>query len=53
MPQSGTLSSLQDYLVRNPRNPHIVTNELPKLAELQRVFPDRYRAEPVLVGATR
>jgi peptide-methionine (S)-S-oxide reductase len=43
----------QDYLVRNPRNPYIVFNDLPKLAELQRVFPDRYRAEPVLVGATR
>ncbi len=43
----------QDYLVRNPRNPYIVINDLPKLAELQRVFPDRYRAAPVLVGTTR
>ena len=43
----------QDYLVRNPRQPYIVFNDLPKLAELQRVFPDRYRPEPVLVGATR
>ena len=43
----------QDYLVRNPRSPYIVFNDLPKLAELQRVFPDRYRPEPVLVGGTR
>lgn len=43
----------QDYLVRNPRQPYIVFNDLPKLAELQRVFPDRYRSEPVLVGGTR
>ena len=43
----------QDYLVRNPRNPYIVINDLPKLAELQRVFPERYRGEPVLVGGTR
>ena len=43
----------QDYLVRNPRQPYIVFNDLPKLAELQRVFPDRYRPDPVLVGGTR
>jgi peptide-methionine (S)-S-oxide reductase len=43
----------QDYLVRNPRNPYIVFNDLPKLVELQRVFPERYRAAPVLVGLTR
>jgi peptide-methionine (S)-S-oxide reductase len=43
----------QDYLVRNPRSPYIVFNDLPKLVELQRVFPDRYRPEPVLVGGTR
>ncbi len=43
----------QDYLVRNPRQPYIVFNDLPKLAELQRVFPDRYRPQPVLVGGTR
>ena len=43
----------QDYLVRHPRDPYIVFNDLPKLGELRRVFPDRYRAEPVLVGGTR
>jgi peptide-methionine (S)-S-oxide reductase len=43
----------QDYLVRNPHNPYIVFNDLPKLAELKRVFPDRYRPAPVLVGGTR
>ena len=41
----------QDYLTRNPRNPYIVQHDLPKIAELQRLFADRYRATPVLVGA--
>ena len=42
----------QDYMTRNPRQPYIVINDLPKVGNLKRVFPDRYRAEPVLVGAT-
>jgi len=40
----------QDYLVRNPRQPYIVYNDLPKISELKRIFPGMYRAEPVLVA---
>lgn len=39
----------QDFLARHPSNPYIVINDLPKVNELQRLFPQRYRAEPVLV----
>src|SRR5687767_3421026 len=39
----------QDFLVRNPRYPYVVYNDLPKIANLKRLFPARYRAEPVLV----
>jgi peptide-methionine (S)-S-oxide reductase len=41
----------QDYLTRNPNNPYIVINDLPKIADLKRLFPDIYRAEPALVSA--
>jgi peptide-methionine (S)-S-oxide reductase len=41
----------QDYLTRNPRNPYIVINDLPKIESLKRVFPDIYQAAPVLVGS--
>ncbi len=40
----------QDYLTRNPSQPYIVFNDLPKIENLKKVFPDRYRAAPVLVG---
>ena len=43
----------QDYLTRNPTAPYIVFNDLPKIAELKRLFPAAYREEPVLVSATR
>jgi peptide-methionine (S)-S-oxide reductase len=43
----------QDFLVRNPSHPYIVFNDLPKIEELKRVFPDLYRANPVLVGRPR
>jgi peptide-methionine (S)-S-oxide reductase len=46
----------QDYLTRNPRNPYIAINDLPKIDNLKRVFTDLYRAAPVLVaqkGATQ
>jgi peptide-methionine (S)-S-oxide reductase len=32
----------QDYLVHHPDNPYIVTNDLPKLADLQKQFPQMY-----------
>ncbi len=39
----------QDYMIENPRQPYIVVNDLPKVANLRKMFPQRYRAEPVLV----
>jgi peptide-methionine (S)-S-oxide reductase len=40
----------QDFLQRHPGYPYIVINDLPKLAELKKTFPDLYRESPVLVG---
>ena len=42
----------QDFLTLNPTYPYIVFNDLPKIEHLKRLFPDLYRAEPVLVAAT-
>ncbi|HEY2807348.1 MAG TPA: peptide-methionine (S)-S-oxide reductase MsrA [Steroidobacteraceae bacterium] len=39
----------QDFLARNPGNPYIVINDLPKVANLQRLFPELYRTTAVLV----
>jgi peptide-methionine (S)-S-oxide reductase len=41
----------QDFLTRNPNYPYIVINDLPKIENLKRLFPDLYRATPVLVAA--
>jgi peptide-methionine (S)-S-oxide reductase len=41
----------QDFLQKNPRHPYIVINDLPKIEELKKTFPDLYRASPVLVGS--
>ncbi len=41
----------QEFLTRHPSYPYIVINDLPKIAALKRLFPDRYRAEPVLVSS--
>jgi len=43
----------QDFLVRNPRYPYIVINDLPKVANLKREFPQSYVDEPVLVVASK
>jgi len=40
----------QDFLTLNPTYPYIVYNDLPKIESLKRLFPDVYRATPVLVG---
>jgi peptide-methionine (S)-S-oxide reductase len=40
----------QDFLTRNPTYPYIVFNDLPKIDNLKRLFPDLYRADPVLVA---
>jgi len=41
----------QDYLTRNPTNPYIVYNDLPKVAALKHLYPQVYRTDPVLVAA--
>jgi peptide-methionine (S)-S-oxide reductase len=43
----------QDFLERNPHYPYIVFNDLPKIANLKRLFPALYRPDPVLVGVGR
>ena len=40
----------QNFLVNNPNYPYIVVNDLPKIADLKKVFPEMYRQTPVLVG---
>jgi peptide-methionine (S)-S-oxide reductase len=40
----------QDYLVHHPYQPYIVYNDLPKIENLKRMFPDLYRATPKLVA---
>jgi peptide-methionine (S)-S-oxide reductase len=43
----------QDFLTRHPGHPYIVYNDLPKIEDLKRLFPQTYRADPVLVAAAR
>jgi peptide-methionine (S)-S-oxide reductase len=43
----------QDYLTLHPHEPYIVSNDLPTLGSLKRLFPELYRDEPVLVGQSR
>ena len=43
----------QDYLTLHPTQPYIAINDLPKIEELKRLFPDLYRAQPVLVNPAR
>ncbi len=38
----------QDYLTRHSDNPYIVVNDLPKVRDLRRLFPDSYAEQPVL-----
>ncbi len=40
----------QDYLTLHPNNPYIAQNDLPKVANLKRLYPTDFRIEPVLVG---
>ncbi|HXS79018.1 MAG TPA: peptide-methionine (S)-S-oxide reductase, partial [Gammaproteobacteria bacterium] len=39
----------QDFLERHPDHPYIAYWDLPKVRDLQSVFPDLYRDLPVLV----
>jgi peptide-methionine (S)-S-oxide reductase len=41
----------QDFLTRHPDHPYIAINDIPKVKNLQLVFPAEYRAQPALVGA--
>jgi len=43
----------QDFLIKNPRDPYVVINDLPKVENLKRVFPDRYQERPVLVDGSK
>jgi peptide-methionine (S)-S-oxide reductase len=38
----------QDFLAHNPTYGYIVVNDLPKIDNLHRLFPDVYRTQPVL-----
>lgn len=40
----------QDYLLKNPTQPYIVINDLPKVRNFQRMLPDLYVAKAVTVG---
>ena len=40
----------QNFLTTHPTYPYIVVNDLPKVQALKALFPDLYRAQPVLVG---
>ena len=43
----------QDYATLHPNNPYIHYNDLPKVENLKRLFPDRYRDKPVLVSQAK
>jgi len=43
----------QDFLALNPSYPYIVYNDLPKVANLKRLYPEVYRSDPVLVSGGR
>ncbi|HTO39370.1 MAG TPA: peptide-methionine (S)-S-oxide reductase MsrA [Rhizomicrobium sp.] len=37
----------QNFLQRHPTNSYIVVNDLPKIANLKRLLPEMYRAQPI------
>src|SRR5229473_1387847 len=41
----------QDYMTLHPTQPYIVYNDLPKIDDLKKMFPDLYRADPALVAS--
>jgi peptide-methionine (S)-S-oxide reductase len=43
----------QDFLIRNPTYPYIVVHDLPKIENLKKVFPGRYRERPVTAEKSR
>jgi len=42
----------QDYMTRHPTQPYIAFNDLPKVENLKRLFPVRFRSAPLLVAET-
>jgi peptide-methionine (S)-S-oxide reductase len=42
----------QDYLEQHPDAPYIAFNDMPKVRNLQALFPTHWRGVPVLVGRT-
>ena len=42
----------QDFLINNPSYPYIVVNDLPKIENLKRIFPNQYRDQAVLVSSS-
>jgi peptide-methionine (S)-S-oxide reductase len=43
----------QDYLWLHPTQPYVAINDVPKVADLKRLFPEVYQAKPVLVGRAK
>jgi peptide-methionine (S)-S-oxide reductase len=41
----------QDYLTHNPDQPYIAYYDMPKIKNLEQLFPSLFRPDPVLVGA--
>ena len=43
----------QNFLTLNPSYPYIVINDMPKIENLKRLYPEAYRTEPVLVAVAK
>ena len=43
----------QDYLIRNPNQPYIMFNDLPKIEALKQVYPALYRPTPVALSSAK
>ncbi|MFL9929431.1 peptide-methionine (S)-S-oxide reductase MsrA [Paraburkholderia sp. RL18-103-BIB-C] len=43
----------QNYLTLHPNSAYIASNDMPKVANLKRLFPNLYRDKPVLVEASQ
>ncbi len=41
----------QDYLIHNPDSGYIVVNDLPKIGNLKRIYPELYSEKPVMVAS--
>ncbi|RUP11050.1 MAG: peptide-methionine (S)-S-oxide reductase [Hyphomicrobium sp.] len=43
----------QNFLTLNPTYPYIAINDMPKIANLSKHFPENYRTDPVLVAVAK